>query len=494
MKSVSRCQQMWFVVLLAVMIAASGPVSAASHGIMYQGTLAGPTGAAVPDGTYPMTFSLWSGLAGGTKLWEETGHSVTVVKGAFSVELGLAVSFGTVFDGGASRWLDVRVNLGSGMQIFGPRVPLSSVPYAHWAQDADKVDGLHASGFWQTLGNAGTTSGTHFLGTKDNVALDFRVNNRRALRIAPGTTSDSIIGGHSSNSITSGVFAAAIGGGGNSTYPNTVTDNYGAVGGGTRNQAGNASGTVSDRQFATVGGGYGNTASGAYSVVAGGDSNIAGGTSSTVGGGNENTASGNMATVGGGQLNKAIGERATVPGGENNQASGSYSFAAGYGARTSHNGCFAWVDSTGEAANSTGLNQFRVRSTGGVWFYSATGTTGVGLASGGGSWTSLSDRAAKENFAPVDAGEVLDKVAALPLSTWNYKSQDPSIRHMGPVAQDMRAAFGLGESDTGIDTVDADGVALAAIQGLNQRLMREVSGLRAEIEELKSLVSAMAAK
>ncbi len=65
------------------------------------------------------------------------------------------------------------------------------------------------------------------------------------------------------------------------------------------------------------------------------------------------------------------------------------------------------------------------------------------------------------------------KVAALPLSTWNLMSQDPSIRHMGPMAQDFYAAFGLGEDDLHISTVDADGVALAAIQGLNQALQEK---------------------
>jgi hypothetical protein len=52
------------------------------------------------------------------------------------------------------------------------------------------------------------------------------------------------------------------------------------------------------------------------------------------------------------------------------------------------------------------------------------------------------------------------------VSTWNYTAQDGSIRHMGPMAQDFRAAFGLGEDDTTISVVDEQGVALAAIQGL----------------------------
>ena len=67
------------------------------------------------------------------------------------------------------------------------------------------------------------------------------------------------------------------------------------------------------------------------------------------------------------------------------------------------------------------------------------------------------DRDAKENIDRVDAVAVLDKLAAIPLSTWNWKSQDPGIHHVGPMAQDFDAAFGLGETRERIDTVDADG-------------------------------------
>jgi len=79
----------------------------------------------------------------------------------------------------------------------------------------------------------------------------------------------------------------------------------------------------------------------------------------------------------------------------------------------------------------------------------------------------------------------------LPLSTWNYKSQNPAVRHLGPMAQDFKAAFNLGESDTGITTVDADGVALAAIQGLGQKveaLRAENTDLKVRLEKLERLI------
>ncbi|MCX5759735.1 MAG: hypothetical protein NTU83_14770, partial [Candidatus Hydrogenedentes bacterium] len=141
---------MWVVVVALGLMVASGTVLAAPNGITYQGTLANPAGNAIPTGAYPMTFSIWDALTVGAKLWEETGHTVTVTKGAFTVELGQATSFGTIFDGGAPRWLEISVNRGSGLQTFAPRVSFTMVPFARkatMAGDADTVDGLHALAF-----------------------------------------------------------------------------------------------------------------------------------------------------------------------------------------------------------------------------------------------------------------------------------------------------------------------------------------------------------
>ncbi|MFO0636673.1 MAG: tail fiber domain-containing protein [Nannocystaceae bacterium] len=71
----------------------------------------------------------------------------------------------------------------------------------------------------------------------------------------------------------------------------------------------------------------------------------------------------------------------------------------------------------------------------------------------------ISDRNAKRDFAPIDGDAVLDTLATLPITTWSYRSDDPSIRHIGPMAQDFRAAFAVGGTDKAIFQVDADGVA-----------------------------------
>jgi hypothetical protein len=101
--------------------------------------------------------------------------------------------------------------------------------------------------------------------------------------------------------------------------------------------------------------------------------------------------------------------------------------------------------------------------------------------------TGVSDRNAKRDFSPVSSEEILESVSKLPISTWSYKEEQPSARHIGPMAQDFRAAFHVGASDKLIYQVDADGVSLAAIQALNRkitRLERDNARLSRRVDEL----------
>ncbi|MDE3068171.1 MAG: tail fiber domain-containing protein [Verrucomicrobiota bacterium] len=115
-------------------------------------------------------------------------------------------------------------------------------------------------------------------------------------------------------------------------------------------------------------------------------------------------------------------------------------------------------------------------------------TVGTGGAyCNGTTWVNGSDRNAKKDFSPVNPREVLAKVAALPITEWQYKVDGPGIEHLGPMAQDFHAAFGLnGADDTHIATVDEGGVALAAVQGLNERVESEKREAETQIEALKT--------
>ncbi|WP_168733385.1 tail fiber domain-containing protein [Deinococcus sp. Arct2-2] len=123
-----------------------------------------------------------------------------------------------------------------------------------------------------------------------------------------------------------------------------------------------------------------------------------------------------------------------------------------------------------------GEHEFEIAANGTVSLISPTGqlnvqlnnATGVVTARG---FNNRSDRNAKANFRSVDSEEVLDRVTRLPIERWNYRDDQANVQHLGPMAQDFAAAFGLNGGDTlSINTVDAQGVALAAIQGLNARL------------------------
>ncbi|MDH5286185.1 MAG: tail fiber domain-containing protein [Betaproteobacteria bacterium] len=389
---------------------------------------------------------------------------------------------------------------------------------ATWACAADATGAANA--FLQGGNAFGSPA---LLGTTDTQPLDFRVHGARALRLEPNATSPNVVGGHANNQAVAGVRGAAVAGGGvadasDPFYPNgarnRVTDHYGFVGGGFGNQAGD-DGFVDDAPFATAGGGQLNVAAGAYATVAGGrrnearDYGVVGGgylneatgDESTVAGGRENAATGNGAAVGGGFDNVAGGLRATIPGGAGNTAAGDHAVALGHNADATANGCFVFSDASSPTDRTpcTAANAFVARAKGG--FSLITGGTqgaytGALLAAGSGSWSILSDRAAKENLEPVDADAILERVAALPIATWNWREQGPQIRHVGPAAQDVHAAFGVGESERAISAVDADGIALAAIQGLHRALAakeRRIAALEARVAEVDALRAEMEA-
>ncbi len=105
-----------------------------------------------------------------------------------------------------------------------------------------------------------------------------------------------------------------------------------------------------------------------------------------------------------------------------------------------------------------------------------------------GALSEMSDVNRKENFGAVDGATVLSRLAEVPVTTWNYKGDD--VKHVGPMAQDFQAAFGVGEDERHIAPLDANGVALAAIQ----ELYRQVQAQNARIEALERENAALRAE
>jgi hypothetical protein len=417
------------IALMLVKVSVLAQVTAVPPLMNFQGRLTRPDGTPVANGDHTLTFKLYSAASGGTSLWSHT-LLTTVRNGTFAVLLGGASGTKTgplnsaLFTG--DRWLEIQIG---NAPPLTPRQPIVTVGYAMKADrvndgsitasslannavtsakiadgtitSADIANGTIiaadlASGAlnplaWLLGGNSGTTS-SHFLGTTDNRPLELRVNNRRALRssYAENTAnggdeyrSINMLGGADINEIGTGLVGATIGGGGwdaftNIDVPNRVLGDFGTVGGGFGNTAGESTfhhsaatvaggerNTASGTQ-ATVGGGESNTASGHRATVAGGYSNTASEYTATVAGGFGNRALSSYANVGGGENNIARGGAATVPGGRENTAAGHVSFAAGYRAKANHNHAFVWADGVPTDFASTKDNQFLIRATGGV--------------------------------------------------------------------------------------------------------------------------------
>ena len=309
-----------------------------------------------------------------------------------------------------------------------------------------------------------------------------------------GGSGNQALGRHSAvlaggDNITNG-YASIIGGG----FYNVTNEAYAAIGGGIANKA-------QGREVSILGG-AGNQAAGDASTIAGGLSNkitdsyntIGGGRANQAGNANENQLDAAYATVGGGNSNQAGGAYATVPGGESNVAGGAYSFAAGRRAtvQKNHDGCFLFADSNNSEFSSTATNEFAVRATGGFRLVtqvdpSGNPLMGVRLAAGSGSWEIYCDQNAKKNIIPIDRRDILGRLMKLPLSSWNYKTQPGSIRHIGPMAQDFHGLFGMGSDDSHITSIDLDGIALASIQGLYETLQEKEAVISAQQKRLQDL-------
>jgi hypothetical protein len=307
-------------------------------------------------------------------------------------------------------------------------------------------------------------------------------------------------------------------------------------------------------QFTAIAGGFGNTVNASDAFIGGGDYNIVYESGSVIAGGISNVVNSGDAeggnAVGGGLQNTVGGGGATVPGGENNRALGMDSFAAGAYATAFGDHSFVWATG-GAGFADTGNNQFlmgpnvsvgintnnpqsaldvngtihasgslnadygmvvgnnkvilnssgtiqaegNISTVNNMSAYTVNATTIYASSTVYANGVALtSDRNAKENFKPLDSQAVLARVASLPVTEWNYKTDQVGVQHIGPMAQDFHAAFQLdGADDKHISVVDEGGVALAAIQGLNQKVESENSTLRAENEELRQSVDELKA-
>jgi hypothetical protein len=481
----------------------------------YQGRLNNNGSAA--NGSYDLQFVLFNTNQFGSPATPIlTNSAVPVNNGLFTTTLDFGASVFT----GTNYWLDISVRTNGSVTFaeLSPRQPVTPTPYAITAEN---LSGVVENNFI----NEGVSLATIGGGSGNSISI--------------GADYSTIGGGLNNEDLTT---LTTIGGGGE----NVARADAATVGGGQENTASGTNATVS-------GGGF-NVASGQNATVSGGKSNMGSGPYTTIGGGLQNTTTGDGATVCGGKFNAALGASSFAAGFSaealhdgtfvwadsqnasfSSTASNQFLIRAGGGVginMNNPNGASLYVQGnrTGVAPNafqnpiavfentSTAMGSspaLRVivdggDSPSGALTVSANGTGNIAqfgnhtafvvtIANNGTltcqSLVQTSDRNVKENFATLDSKTVLAKVISLPMTEWNYKSDSKDVQHIGPMAQDFHAAFDLnGADDKHISVVDEGGVALAAIQGLNQKVEEQNSQLKKkdiEIQELNQRLEAL---
>jgi hypothetical protein len=515
------------IIHLATVAVLTFPCSALSQGtaFTYQGRL--NIGASPASGIYDLRFAVFDAASGGAQQGSSvTNSAVNVSNALFTVVL----DFGNQFPG-TNRWLDigVRTNGGTTFTPLSPRQQFTPTPYAIMAANA----ALAANA---TL--ASSVSGTNVIGIiadghlSANVALRAGGNTFNLNQVITGGSlyfdNAQLILGKNSSGTYENVFYPRwsdnitylnYGSGGfnirnNSNVSTMFMQNDGKIGlGVTPGFPLNFPSLLGDKisLYGTSGSHYGFGVQGSLLQIFAdlASSDIAFGYGQSTGM-TENVRFEGTGNVGIGTSTPA--KLLQIGGvGTNKDGMIRLSSASTFGPnRTWDIGVpFDQVNTGGKyysfviADTNRAIPDFLIRwDTGFVGFGKTNPATRLDVA---GEITStainlVSDRNEKEGFTAVDARSVLDKVAHLPISEWRYKSQTDA-RHIGPVAQDFYDAFGLGRDDKHITSVDADGVALAAIKGLNEKLEQQarekdqrITDLEKQMGELKEMLSRLTAE
>jgi hypothetical protein len=462
----------------------------------YQGRFTDSTVGSPTNGMYQMQFALYDAVSGGNLVGQVIDlPAVQVVNGIFTVQL----DYGSMPFSTQDVFVELRAfsTVSNSYVTLTPRQKITSAPFAIKSKDAENaanamdsssLGGVPAGFYLQKNGDGSALTNLNASSVATGVLNDARLSQNVARRNAPNTFSSNITinsdltqtGSSTNLTLTSGFvvkgsFAAGA-------LP--------ASGPGVRmlfypHKAAFRAGNVDSTQWDDAN--IGNS-----SVALGLNTTASGGAATALGDG---TLASGLYSTAFGILTKATGDKSTSMGyfsiasGENSTAmglsttaSGMNSTAIGEFANTnSKDGSFVYGDGSSGFLDIKAVvdNQFVVRAQN-IWLgknNSVTATAGRFIEtstgaylSAGGTWTNASSRDLKTNFEPVDPRMILRKVTELPMQSWNYKADSATVRHIGAISQDFYKAFQLGDSDRAIATVDGDGVALAAIQGLNEEL------------------------
>jgi hypothetical protein len=479
--------------------------------------LAGGEASVVGGGEYNSAQGNFSAIAGGQL--NNTGQAHSAIGGGYDNDATAAAS--TVAGGNTNHATADYAFIGGGYQnnAAGMRSVVSgganNYAAGYGAVVAGGVGATAAGEYSSVLSGYANISGDDNLDSASCVAGGF--NNLATSKYAvisgglnnQATGEWSIVAGGWQNQATA--IEAVVGGGNQNTaggatsvicggQANSAPEEYSAICGGASNIASGIGSVVgggvfnnASLNYTFIGGGWENQASGHQSFVGGGAFNSSEGQTAVVDGGSYNVASGLGSSVGGGSSSVAGGDYSCIPGGlaDTTSSNASYSFIFGRGVYLNGNYRAAFFD--GAYSGRLGVN--RDDREGGILFPVHVGTSAFNgngaYLTNGGIWTSTSSRALKENFLSLDGSDLLSRIAAIPVTSWNYKQS--SEKHIGPMAEDFVAAFDVGivrESDGMRDDLrlaasDVAGVTLAAVQ----ELLKKVQALETRNAELERRIS-----
>jgi hypothetical protein len=443
-------------VLRAAIVAALGMGAALAHAdsFTYHGTLQDAGRPA--NGRYDIQLTLYSKQSGGTVLaGPVTLSGVTVSNGNFSTNVDFGQSTAMTSEG----WVGVKVSP-AGNNSF---VALT---------DRSPVAPEGCTGAWTLDGNAAIPSGS-YLGTSDANNVYIKANS-----------------GYVAYFQTNGAVGLA--------YPDSVSGQYSTAIGydaGTSFDGSTVIGGYSDAAFGST---VRDTATNQFIVAAEHGVGI-------------NTGHG---ADGGGLYDElTIAPSSSLPAGNTDvtlETPATGSSYAGFNIQADPTGYFYIMGlyNTGAGLRYDPIMYFNYFSSGvgaDIAFNTTTnlGALTVGDAShvgggaylsSGGVWTNASSRTFKDGFGSVDVGAVLEKLVSMPMQTWFYKQSHDEGRHIGPFAEDFAAAFGYGQDDKHIATVDESGVTIAAIQGLNKKVETDNATLKQENAELRTKLDSLSAR
>ncbi len=531
-----------FVILAAT---ALGLVPSVAEGavpqlINFQGILKDGSGNPVADGNYDVTFKIYDAAVGGAVLYSKN-ELVTTTNGLFSVIIGTSLPIPDSAFNSSNRWLGFAVSPDPEMT---PRQQLVSVGYAYRVSSVDGALGgtingaidapgmsskirfhyndvsefpsastyhgmfahahnqgaayyAHAAQWVRLADSAHPHSSLAASDLSPNPALSVDADGNVGIGTATPAGRLDVAGGNVNLEISTAAAGNILKAGVPFIHNFGINNMFIGRYAGNLTMTGRGNTASGDSALASNTTGHSNTASGAFALLknATGSVNTASGRdalfSNTTGEGN--TASG-VSALGSnttGHLNTASGVFALL-----NNTTGHSNTASGFLALQSNKAGY-YNTAVGDSADVSDTNLTNATAIGAHAIVTASnkirlGDTLITVIEGQVAFTASSDKNQKENFRPVDGGEVLRKIRDFNLSSWNYKGHDPKqFRHYGPMAQEFFAAFGndgIGKigTETSINSGDMAGILMIAVQALEERTA-EVAELKARIEALEKL-------